>query len=158
MITFSEGVVRRMRTVLCLFAAVAVCGAGKCQDVLEGTYSREVVVFNSGTALPLNLALSPETVVYNSLPALVPSETHSREAVLYVSELPIVDSFSREVVVFDGYYVREALQAIRIAGGMEAATPSFFDRLELAFQMSGQTRINALVAAQVLRIAVSLTP
>ena len=157
--------------------ALATCAASSAQGDIEGAWSREVVVYasapaveiadaysrtavvrNSGETFVPGLAASRESVVYNSEPLVPFTQSHSRESVLYVSESPIVDAFSREVVVFDGYYVPEAFQAIRIAGGLEGSTPAFMERLQMAFEMSGQTRINLAVAAQVLRIAVSLTP
>jgi hypothetical protein len=80
----------------------------------------------------------------------------SREAVAYLSESPIVDAFSREAVVFDGYYLPEALDALRIAGGMKPATAAQKDRFQMAMLLASQNRISLPVAAAILRIAIRL--
>lgn len=117
--------------------------------------SREAALYNSEQVV-ITQAYSTEASLYNSEPALAYREAFSREAVSYVSEISIVDSFSREAAVYNGYYLPEAMDAIRIAGGFQTATPTQMNRFQLALQMTAQNRVTLPVAAAILRIAIRL--
>jgi hypothetical protein len=123
---------------------------------LTQSYSREAEVYNSEPATIITQAYSREAALYNSEPVTLLTQSYSREAVAYVSESPIVDSFSREAVVFNGYYLPEALEAVRIAGGLKTATPAQMDRFQMAMQRAAQNRISLPVAAEIMRIALRL--
>lgn len=118
--------------------------------------SREAALYNSEPAVAYTQAYSREAALYNSEPALIYAEAFSREAVTYVSEVSIVDAFSRETAVFNGYYLPEAMDAIRIAGGFKTATPTQMQRFQMALQMTAQNRISLPVATAILRIAIQL--
>lgn len=151
---------RAVRPALALIVGVmALGGAATAQsEAPEFAFSREVTVFVSSPPVLVAEAPSREAVVYLSEPAVVLARSDSREAIVFNSESPIVDAFSREVSVFDGYYLADALLAARVAGGVAVSTPTFFERLQMAMRLTGQSRINMPVAVEVLRIAVSLTP
>lgn len=172
----------RLRRCACfagVLAALCALGVGRAQAdgqvTLTEAYSLEVAVFNSTPAMPYAEAVSREAAIYNSEPpvaytqaysreaslynsepALVYAQAFSREAVAYVSDNPIVDSFSRETVVFNGYYVPEGMDALRIAAGLQKSTPTQMERFQMALQMASEDRISLTVAANILRIAMRL--
>jgi len=134
---------------------VAVLNSAPAFTYVEAV-SREAALYNSEPSVAYAQAYSREAPLYNSEPALSYREAFSKESVTYVSEISIVDSFSREAVVFNGYHMPEAMDAIRIAGGFQAATPAQVQRFQLALQLAAQGRVSLPVAAAILRIAIRL--
>jgi hypothetical protein len=106
----------------------------------------------------ISFATSREAVLVASEIPVITTQSYSKEAVAVVSESPIVDTFSREIAIYDGYYVAEAFDALRIAGGIQAATTANTNRFALALQLTNATRINLPVAVRILRMATRLQP
>ena len=140
------------------YSKEAVLVASELPPALTEVYSKEAVLVASEVAPVLTETYSKEAVlVASELPPLL-TEAYSKEAVLVVSESPIVDTFSREIAIYDGYYVTEAFDALRIAGGIQTATADNMNRFALALQLTNATRINLPVAVRILRIATRLQP
>lgn len=140
------------------YSREAVVLANETPPALTEAFSRYAVVISSELPPLLSQAYSRESILIASEVPPALTQAYSKEAVLVVSESPIVDIFSREIAVYDGYYVSEAFDAMRIAGGIQKATPANMDRFALALQLTSATRINLPVAVRILRIATRLQP
>lgn len=149
-----------------LFAAALLLGVsaiGWCENAPTDAIGREITIYAAVPDTGPTDAIGREMTLYVATPDPGPTDAIGREITLFIPapDPPPGDAIGRELTLFvQPYVTSDAIQALRIAGGLfkptdPADAAALISRLDVA-QPLGKVQVQD--AAKVLRLALKLDP